>query len=410
MDLGKIIKYNRKIKHLTQESVCHGICSVTHMSKIENDITHVADEIIQLICDRLGINLMEEMKKIEDLEDRIKQFHVSLIWKDTSNMHSYAKELSKQKELLKHTHLYNQYLICLARYEMFNGKMRQAFSKLKKLFHNTSKFPQYEKDLTAHHFGIYYLLNANNEKALYYLKLTSDSYRESSPEFYYHYSLAFSNLESKALASYYSEKALKTFKEQHNMEKVLETEMLRINQLSGHTEDERNFIINQYLELLRLTELFRKNHPLIPKILHNLGYEYLEKGHFDIAVSYFQKSMKLKPIGDPYYLSSYFSFINCLIYKQAIPVDTILQNIEDGYQIADKQKDEKYKLLFTYQKLQLLKKENEILTHLTKELLPFFNKTDNHTLYKIYGKVAFDLCFKQKKMRQAAAIAKKMLD
>ncbi|NMH68116.1 hypothetical protein HF072_04920 [Bacillus sp. RO3] len=380
------------------------------MSKIENDITHVADEIIQLICDRLGINLKEEMKKIEDLEERIKQFQVSLIWKDTRKMHIFSGELSKHKEFLKHTHLYTQYLICLSRYEMFHGDMRQAFSKLKKLYQNNSKFPQYEKDLIAHHFGIYYLLNANSEKALYYLKLTSDSYRESSPEFYYHYSLAYSNLELKTLASYYSEKALKAFKEQHNMEKILETEMLRINQLSGDTADERNFIINQYLELLRLTELFRSTHPLIPKILHNLGYEYLEKGHFDIAIRYFEKSMNLKSTEDPYYLSSYFSYINCLIQKRTISVDIILKNIEDGYQLANKQQDEKFKLLFTYQKLQLLKKEKEILNHLTKELLPFFHKTENHTLYKIYGKVAFDLCFNQKLMSQAAEIAKRMLD
>lgn len=68
MKEGLIIKLYRERAGLTQTQLGEGICSVTHISKIERGITQYSSEIISLICGRLNIDLNQEMEQYELLE------------------------------------------------------------------------------------------------------------------------------------------------------------------------------------------------------------------------------------------------------------------------------------------------------------------------------------------------------
>ncbi|MFT0138612.1 helix-turn-helix domain-containing protein [Alcanivoracaceae bacterium MT1] len=60
MNLGKIIYYHRKKQKMTQEDLCRGICSASHLSKIENNSKDVNEETLTLLCNRLGISIEKE--------------------------------------------------------------------------------------------------------------------------------------------------------------------------------------------------------------------------------------------------------------------------------------------------------------------------------------------------------------
>jgi len=59
MNVGSLIKYYRTKQGMTQSELVEGICSVPHLSKIENNGKEGNDQTIDLLLKRLGANLME---------------------------------------------------------------------------------------------------------------------------------------------------------------------------------------------------------------------------------------------------------------------------------------------------------------------------------------------------------------
>jgi HTH-type transcriptional regulator, quorum sensing regulator NprR len=68
MNVGDKIRYFRKSKNLSQQSLANGICSVSYLSKIENNQIEPSSEILLFLSNRLGISL-----KHEDKEDEIQR-------------------------------------------------------------------------------------------------------------------------------------------------------------------------------------------------------------------------------------------------------------------------------------------------------------------------------------------------
>ena len=54
--VGKTIKWYRNDQGMIQEQLAEGICSPTYISQLENDLIPTNKEILQKICQRLGIN------------------------------------------------------------------------------------------------------------------------------------------------------------------------------------------------------------------------------------------------------------------------------------------------------------------------------------------------------------------
>lgn len=67
MKEGLIIKYYRERAGLTQTQLGEGICSVTHISKIERGHSQYSSEVTNLICKRLNIDLIKELQKFNML-------------------------------------------------------------------------------------------------------------------------------------------------------------------------------------------------------------------------------------------------------------------------------------------------------------------------------------------------------
>ena len=64
---GKLIKFYREKAGLTQGQLCEGICSATHLSKIEREITEYSGEITLLLSQRLNICLENEFVRYHNL-------------------------------------------------------------------------------------------------------------------------------------------------------------------------------------------------------------------------------------------------------------------------------------------------------------------------------------------------------
>ena len=66
LEVGEFIKYYRKKSDMTQSELCKDICSVSHLSKIENGVYQPNEEILDLLITRLGIGkIIDEYENIE---------------------------------------------------------------------------------------------------------------------------------------------------------------------------------------------------------------------------------------------------------------------------------------------------------------------------------------------------------
>lgn len=66
MKIGSLIKYYRTKLGMTQNTLAMGICSIPHLSKIENNNKEANSETIRLLLERLNISLhnVENSEKV----------------------------------------------------------------------------------------------------------------------------------------------------------------------------------------------------------------------------------------------------------------------------------------------------------------------------------------------------------
>ena len=59
MKIGSLIKFHRTKLGMTQNELATGICSISHLSKIENNSKEGNSETIRLLLEKLNIQLHE---------------------------------------------------------------------------------------------------------------------------------------------------------------------------------------------------------------------------------------------------------------------------------------------------------------------------------------------------------------
>jgi HTH-type transcriptional regulator, quorum sensing regulator NprR len=72
---GKIIKFYREKSQLTQAQLGLGICSDTHISKIERGSAEYSPEIITLLSARLQIDITHEAIRLKNIRTRLHHWH-----------------------------------------------------------------------------------------------------------------------------------------------------------------------------------------------------------------------------------------------------------------------------------------------------------------------------------------------
>ncbi|MDA6131262.1 helix-turn-helix transcriptional regulator, partial [Escherichia coli] len=76
---GEIIKFYRKKAGLTQEQLGFGICTLSYISKIERGHTACSAEIIELLSERLHLDIKKEILRFENLGNQLNQWHKAIV-------------------------------------------------------------------------------------------------------------------------------------------------------------------------------------------------------------------------------------------------------------------------------------------------------------------------------------------
>ena len=369
-----MIKYYRTQRGITQKQLSKGICSIPHLSKIENNSKEANKETISLILGRLHISL-EEMEEKEEL---IKTLLVELNRKFNFYLSEQVDETYQKLIELEHIIPFSKnmytYELYKYRYLLFKGFLQEAENQKDLLFKQKKNFSQHEAYLFRYYFAVFLILKDQFKAADEILDaLSMESTNENaSGDFLYHRALVKSSLEQSGHAIHFGKMALQSFMEQHNFFRILHTLMLLgINYTHSKIYEEAQAC---FQHLIRNAELL-KEEKLLAQIYHNMGYLQNKKNNLKEALLYFEKSLALQQKNNPHYLVTLYSIGEIHFSLQA--KEKAIECFQIVHSLSRELGVKKYKLLSDFY-LFYMSSPEKAFKFLETKVIPYFEETNEH--------------------------------
>ncbi|MGE6487525.1 tetratricopeptide repeat protein [Paenisporosarcina sp. NPDC076898] len=374
MQIGSLIKYHRTKKELTQNQLAMGICSIPHLSKIENNSKEANSETIRLLLDRLDVDLQDVEESERAIKKLQKQLLIHINYVEVEKADETFKELESHKEIIGFTDYIYLYEMYKLRYYLFKKDLEASERQIKWLQAHRQNFSQHEQYLLSYFTAIALILRGKYGEAdekLTRLVQESVGLNYFEGELYYHLALVKGYLEQAGHAIFYGKKALSFFTEQFNYMRILHVQMaLAIDYSQSKMYEEA---LENYEHLLRNTELL-KQQDLLPQVLHNIGDLKHHMGDYASAMEMFKKSAALFPKNTENYLL-------CL-YNLAV-TEYKLDRLNDSkrdftllHEEACKMKVVSYQLYAKFYLYLLADQQQKAMNFLENKVVPHITKTD----------------------------------
>lgn len=411
---GEIIKFYREKMGLTQAMLGEGICTTTHVSKIERGKTAYSADIIAMFSDRLGINIHHEVQSFFNLEKKLHLWHDALIMKKEAQIEEIKAEL-EQMPFIEYSQYAAHYYLLRARYYFNHSNLEmvnQTLTYVKKEFHNLSS---YEKNLFYHLQGMFYisnyasLSNEDHQKAIKVLKkINIDEYRNE--EYYHHLALAYHFGSSKILAYKYAEMALKFFQRTNNYLFAISSETLMLLQYGSELEINFSEVVERYKDLIHNCDVLgdRERKAIL---LNNLGVKYFKRQEYETALYYFEESINVtenkKSVA---YLRRLCNYLETCTEGALIEKEILLNILKRAASLAKALKSPVHSTLIKLFKLKAEGNLNKYYQFLDEEALPFFYSTNNKFYIEQFGKKLYKYFVEVKEYQKAAELYEKIED
>jgi HTH-type transcriptional regulator, quorum sensing regulator NprR len=401
MHTGEIIRFYREKAGLTQSQLGEGLCTTTHVSKIERGKTAYSDEIVSLFSERLGIDIHHEIETYQLLDKQLHLWHNSIIMRRMNLVEKIKLQLEKSAFLESSKHGAHYHLL-RARYYILHQKTDAASAILDSI--NPGNLRAFETNLFHHVQGIIYInrnSDENQQKAIKALqKIDMNDYQNR--ECYYHLSVAYHCVGNKVMAYYYAEKALSYFKETNNYIGSIKAESLMLLQLSGE-----NHLTERYRHLIEdcdsLGFLEQKG-----MLLNNLGYEFYNRSNFLQASRCFKEALSLAEKGSATYLRRLCNYTDACMEGKLCTDKQLEKHIHLGLQLSKSLKSTLFLKLFELFSLKKDQRRDEYVSYLEREALPYFIETKNLLLIDRYGKELYKHYVEREQLNNAILLTRQL--
>jgi len=383
---GKLIKFHREDSGLTQEQLAQGICSTTHLSKIERGITEYSSEITDLLARKLGIDMDVERSRYHSLQAKLSKWNDAIIMIRTNDIHQLKGEIEKEP-LRFLSDFIIQYNLFLARYYLFLNKHGKAKEILGMFENKNYSLSPFEQNLLLHVKGIYYHSTRQFNICINILKQIDDEYPNS--EYYFHLALAYHSIHSNTFAYYYGQKALQFFQKTLNILRVIDSETLILIQLNAKEPFDMEETKQQYDKLLRVCESVNSN-DRAHKIHNNLGFEYFRRKRYSESKASYEEALNLINDETPasHYLVTLSGYILACMKGSLLSSRELNHLATKGLNMATQHQDPSY-VFFEIYLLTINEDEKELYEYIKNTALPHFKKTGSQLMYQHYERQLF---------------------
>ncbi|WP_436374771.1 helix-turn-helix domain-containing protein [Cytobacillus sp. BC1816] len=401
---GKILKYYREKKGYTQEQLSKGICSVSHLSKIERGITEYSGEITAILSEQLKINIQDEVRNYKGFEETLEEWKNAIVMLDTEKMKE-KKAAIDSNQLKDIPDFQVHYSLLLARHYLVNYEMEKCHKLMEKIKKIAINLSPYESNLYKHVQGIYYFSIGSYKDSIEVLKKIDSSY--TSQEYYYHLAISYHAVYDSTLAYYYAQKALRYFQETLNFTRILDTETLIILQLNAQSQYSLKETRNYYYKLVQSAKKIQSVDRLI-KLYYNLGEELFRRKHYEEAKEYLEKGLTLMKEEDFLFLTMLDLYINICYKGNLKSKESLLSDAKKGQRLSKKRKDQRY-LYFNLHLLLLNEKEDSYYDYVENKVLPYLVQSGKKVLIQHYEIKLFRYYMETGQIEKAWSLSKKIL-
>lgn len=296
MDIGNRLRFYRIQQNMTQEDLASGIISISYLSKIENNQTSASVEVLEMLCKRLGIKLIEEneFSLLKDLHD----WYYQII---NRNKEEVALRYEKYVDVIQSTNdssAYIHFVLFELRYFLLERDLEKAEEQLNKINLFKDIFDDQMNYFYSKFVGLYHYMKNRFSTAKDFYKLAERILNKSvhierweEADLYYSIGLTYSQLGKMSLSNNYTHLALAIYQSRYDLKRSAECHVL-LGICYLRTE-EYELSEENYLLANKVAESMSDSN-LRGIIYHNLGYLYSLQGKHHQAIAEYQMSLKHK--------------------------------------------------------------------------------------------------------------------
>src|SRR5699024_5717626 len=165
---GKIIKYYRENAKLTQEQLGRGICSTTHVSKIERGLTEYSSEITDFLAARLGIDMKKEINRLSTIKEKLDLWFEMVISQNTATTSDIETELNNNPLMAVSEYKTLFHLIKVLHHIKLRN-FKEVQNQWKRIPKSAEEQSAFEQNLHKHVQGNYHMMMANHLESIHLL-------------------------------------------------------------------------------------------------------------------------------------------------------------------------------------------------------------------------------------------------
>jgi len=372
MEFGSLIKYYRTQRGITQKELAAGICSIPHLSKIENNSKEANEETLSLLLSRLSINFEEAEEKEVQITHLIRELEGKINFYLREEVDEIYQKLKEIEYIIPYSESIYLYELFKYRYLLFKGLLSEAETQKDLLSKQKKNFSQHEGYLFLYYQAVSLIIKGQFKKADELLETLDHEKNEIiSGDFLYHRALVKSSLEQSGHAIHFGKIALQIFMNEHNFIRILHVLMLLgINYTHAKIYEEA---LESFNHLIRNAEIL-KEEKLLPQIYHNMGYLQDKMKNPRQALLYLEKSLALQP-HNQHYLVTLFAIgkIHYTLQSTDKAKECFLTLRAMSKQLSNK----KYRLLADFY-LMHMESLNKSIEFLELKVIPYFMETNEH--------------------------------
>lgn len=273
---------------MKQEDLSRGICSVSYLSKIENEILQPSDETIQLLLSRLGY--IEETNALTQIQELLSKWNITFMKREeeeSKKLYQYFQEKNFINEGIQ-----LEYRVFRIQYYLQQNMIAQVKKELMDLSEKTIEMPLKTRFYFFKHSAYYYYTVGKLEEAVTNIIESQKfiSFLELSTielaDFYYAFSLVNSKNNDTKTAVKYAEMALSSYQTIYMLHKCVDCHIIL-----GICH-KRNFHYEMAFEHYEAAHSLAKEihyHEMLSPIRHNLSSLYSILGQHEEALDLLQE-------------------------------------------------------------------------------------------------------------------------
>lgn len=385
-NFGNLIKVERMRKNMKQSVLARGICSISYLSKIENNQTSPSDEVLELIFERLELDVplyydfsekIDQTKK--EIRDTLKEGLLS------RQEEKYFKQIEKFKTnpvVLQSKELYVTLLITLARFGITPGGNVQYLIEVGWIKDQLSNDDRIRYDLIQCIYMFLYQ-SADRETTVNLLEKVGKEMANSGlpdwekADMRYVMGALYHRFTDYSQAIDYVKPALEYFQENFCLERIIESHM--IIGLSFKRRKQYTTALEHYEKAAKVADKANLS-DYYGMLYNNMGDIYFLVGDQEKAQKYFLDSFNVKE-GAKSKLYSVMSLLEVNVAQNDI--EGIMKWLTVGYELKGNNKDLiEFDFHFDIYVNKYKKFDQNELIHSLKKAVDYFEAYDEYYTHK----------------------------